>query len=155
MPSTFTVNKSLERPAAGDYNNTWATPVNADWTIIDTALGGVTTISVTGVVAGTYALTLAQYQPPNIIFTGTLGANLVYALPTGVGGVWSVFNNTSGAFTLTFSSSGGGTSIVLTQGQRTLLICEGTNVQLAATALSLVSGNPSAIVGLTAINGSS
>jgi hypothetical protein len=151
VPSTFTPNKSLERPATGDYNNVWAPVVNLDWTAIDTALGGNTAISVTGVVAGVYVLSLAQYQPPNIIFTGVLGANLTYAVPTGVGGVWSVFNNTSGAFVLNFASSGGG-FVALAQGQRSLVVCEGTTMQFASTPLS--SANPSAVIGLAAINGS-
>ena len=35
MPSTFTTNKSIEKPSAGSYNNTWSVPVNADWDDID------------------------------------------------------------------------------------------------------------------------
>jgi len=131
--SSFTQNKSIEQPASGSYANAWAAPVNADWEIIDTAFGGTTTISVTGVAAGTYALSLSQYQPPNIIFSGTLGANLVYALPSGVGGEWTVYNNTSGAFTLTFAVTGGG-SIALLQGQRSFVVSDGTNMQYADTA---------------------
>ena len=150
MPSTFTTNKSIEKPSAGSYNNTWAVPVNADWDDIDNALGGNTQINVTGVLAGTYAFTLPQYQPNNIIFTGTLSANLVYALPSGVGGTWSVFNNTSGAFTMTFASGGGG-SLILPQGKRTLIVCDGVNVQGAQSAVS--SANPTAKVGLTAVDG--
>jgi hypothetical protein len=150
MPSTFTINKSIEKPSAGSYNNTWATPVNADWDDIDNALGGNTAINVTGVAAGTYAFTLPQYQPPNIVFTGTLGANLVYAIPSGVGGIWSVFNSTSGAFTLTFGSGGGG-SLALPQGTRTLVVCDGVNVQTAQSALAFA--NPTAKVGLTPVNG--
>jgi len=150
MPSTFTINKSIEKPSAGSYNNTWATPVNADWDDIDNALGGNTAINVTGVASGTYAFTLPQYQPPNIVFTGTLGADLVYAVPAGVGGIWSVFNNTSGAFTLTFGSGGGG-SLVLPQGTRTLVVCDGVNVQTAQSALAFA--NPTAKVGLTPVNG--
>ena len=29
MASTFTPNKDLEMPASGDYENAWATPLNA------------------------------------------------------------------------------------------------------------------------------
>jgi hypothetical protein len=130
MPSTFTVNKGIEQPASGSYNNAWAAPVNADWEDLDNALGGNSSISVTSVVAGTYPLSLAQYQPPNIAFTGVLTANLIYALPAGVGGLWSVFNNTTGAFSITFAVSGGG-SFVLPQGQRSYIVCDGTNIASA------------------------
>jgi len=143
MASTFTTNKHIEKPASGDYNNAWAAPVNADWDDIDNALGGSSSISVTGVGAGTYALTLPQYQPPNIKFTGTLTANLNYQLPAGVGGIWTISNGTTGAFTLTFSVNGGG-SFVLPQGQRSQVVCDAATIALtqappaATPATSLV-----------------
>ena len=135
MASTFTTNKHIEKPASGDYNNAWAAPVNADWDDIDNALGGHSSIVVTGVGAGTYALTLPQYQPPNIEFSGVLTANLVYAVPAGVGGIWSISNGTTGSFSLTFSVTGGG-MFMLPQGQRSLVISDGTNVVLAQTAIT-------------------
>jgi len=131
MASTFTPNKSIERPAAGDYNSTWATPVNNDWTIIDTALGGTTGINVTGVAAGTYALTLAQYQPPNIEFTGTLSGNLTYTIPSGVGGFWTLSNAATGAFTINFALASG-SSIGLLSG-RSFVVSDGTTVAYADT----------------------
>src|SRR5271170_7908094 len=94
--SVFTPNKSIEQPASGSYDNAWATPVNADWGIIDTAFGGLTTINVTGI-SGNVVLTTTQYQPPNIVFTGPLTANIFYFLPAGVGGVWTLWNDTSGS----------------------------------------------------------
>jgi len=62
-------------------------------------------------------LTAAQYTPPNIEITGTLGGNIQYTVPSGVGGFWSVFNNTVGAFNLTFANAAGGFQII-PQGQR-------------------------------------
>ncbi len=59
-------------------------------------------------------LTLTQYQKLIIKFTGTLTANVTYQLPAGVGGKWVLRNSTTGAFTITFASLGGGTSFVAT-----------------------------------------
>jgi hypothetical protein len=132
MASTFTTNKSIEKPASGDYNNAWAAPVNADWDDIDVSFGGNTAINVTGV-GGATALTITQYRPPNIVFTGTLSTNLVYVIPAGVGGVWSVYNNTTGAFTLSLAVAGGG-GIGLSQGQRTTVVSDGSNFSPADTA---------------------
>lgn len=129
MTSSFSTNKGLEEPASGDYVNAWASPVNANWTAIDAALGGTTTISVTGVSTPTTTLTLTQYRPPNIKFTGTLGANLTYQIPTGVGGMWSISNSTSGAFALSFAIAAGN-SLTLGAG-RTLIISDGATVALA------------------------
>lgn len=132
MPAN-TTNKNLQEPANGSFNNDWDVPVNSNWSIIDSALGGTTSIVVTGVAAGTYAFTSGQYTPPNIEFTGTIGGNLVYVLPSGVGGIWTVLNNTSGAFTISIGVSGG-SSIVVIQALRSLIVSDGSAIALADTS---------------------
>jgi hypothetical protein len=134
MPSTFTTNKSIEKPASGSFNNAWAAPVNADWDDIDNAFGGSAGIVVTGVATGTYALTLAQYQPVNIEFGGTLSGNLLYVLPSGVGGMWTVSNNATGVFTISLGVAGGGSAALL-PGFRTLLVSDGINIAFADNSL--------------------
>lgn len=129
MTSSFSINKGLEEPASGDYVNAWASPVNANWTAIDAALGGNTSIPVGGISAPLITLTLSQYRPPNIEFTGTLAANLNYQIPTGIGGMWSISNATTGAFSLSFSIAAGN-SLTLAPG-RTLIISDGATVALA------------------------
>jgi hypothetical protein len=151
MPSAFTNNKSIEQPVAGSDNSTWATPVNNDWGIIDQAFGGTISLSVTGLAAGSYVLTATQYTPPNIEVSGTLGGNIQYTVPGGVGGFWSVFNNTTGAFNLVFASAAGGFQII-PQGQRAFLISDGANMSYAQTG-GAKSANPTAQVALSAING--
>jgi hypothetical protein len=130
---SFTPNKNLQMPATGSFNNAWGPPINLNFAEIDTSFGGITTINVTGVTPGTIALTLAQYTPPNIVFTGTLAGNLIYQLPTGVGGLWSVLNNTTGSFSITINSAGGGDSVSLAPALRAFILCDGTNVDLADT----------------------
>lgn len=131
MSSTFTPNKGIEQPASGDYVNAWATPVNQDWAIIDKALGGTTTISVTGVSAGTYALALSDYQPFDLQFSGVQSANLTYQIPAGVGGFWSISNFTTGTGALSFGIASGN-SISIGQG-RTFVVSNGANVGLGDT----------------------
>lgn len=146
MTSSFTSNKYLEVPASGDYVDLWAGPVNADWIAIDNAFGGFVVINPTGVPASTITLSVAQYQPPNIIFgisqtsAATLSANLNYQLPSGVGGQWTIYNNTTGAYSITISSAGGGASIQIAQGVRTLVVSDGTNVSFASTSSTLGAG---------------
>lgn len=123
-----TTNKNLNTPANGADVDDWDVPVNANWNAIDSAFGGVTFLNVTSVTSTPVVLTLTQYTPPIVEIAGTLTANVTYQLPSGVGGFWSIFNNSTGAFTITFASLGGGTSLVLTQGYTTATICDGTNV---------------------------
>lgn len=132
MPSTFSTNKTFEMPANGSYVDDWNIPLNAVIDEIDTCFGGSAPISVTGLGAGSEEFTLAQYQPPNIEFTGVLSGNLVYFLPTGIGGVWTVSNATTGAYTLGFGILGGNT-FTLPQGQRSQLVSDGASVALTQT----------------------
>ena len=142
MASTYTTNKSIEKPANGDYVNTWNVPVNGDFDIIDASLGGTTTLNATGA-SGTVTLSSTQYRPPTIIVTGVLTASVTYRVPSGVGGQWIVFNNTSGAFNVTFDSGGAGTSVIVPQGQKVLIYCDGTNVALGVTVTNATAGGSS------------
>lgn len=133
----MTTNKALTTPANGSNVGTWDVPVNANFTAIDTAFGGKATISTTG---GTTVLTSAQYQPLFLVITGVLTSNAIIQFPSGVGGQWVVLNSTTGSFTVTFSSAGGGASYALAQNIRTVLVCDGgtfgvtLSSNLAATA---------------------
>jgi hypothetical protein len=130
MTSTFTPNKNLEQPSLGSYNDAWATPVNADWAAIDNAFGGTVTVALTG---GTVVLTINQYQPPNIILTGTLTSNAVVLFPL-VGGIWSVWNNTTGPFTVVLENDViGSRGVFIPQGLRALVVADGGNVDFATT----------------------
>ena len=133
MVDAVTPNKSIDLPTTGEYVNAWGPVVNANFSVIDEALGGVTTIPLTGVTAGNYPLTLSQYQPLNIEFNGLLNANVGYSIPAGVGGIWSVWNNTTpgvGDFLVFEITAGNG--IVLPAG-RSLIVSDGANVYLAQT----------------------
>lgn len=156
MVSTFTPNKSLELPAYNDYVDSWNTPVNADFTAIDAALGGVTNLNATAS-SGDITLTSTQYRPLQIIVGGTLTANVRYLIPANVGGQWTVTNNTSGAFTLRIASAAGGSDIILLSGTTTVS-CDGTatgmrksvsymTVDTGGTGLSATPTNGQLLVG--------
>lgn len=149
-----TTNKGLEQPAASSTN--WDVPLNSNFGYIDSALGGTTSKSVTGVSATPVVLTAAEYRSLILNFTGTLTANVTYQIPSGVGGEWIVSNNTTGAFTLTIDNVAVGASAVIPQGSRRLVYSDGTNVYAvegttAGTVTSVdVSGGTT---GLTATGG--
>jgi hypothetical protein len=124
MTSTFTPNKNLELPGYNDYVDSWNTPVNADFTAVDTALGGVTNLNATAV-SGDVTLTSTQYRPLQIVISGTLTANVRYLIPASVGGQWTITNSTTGAFTISVASAAGGSNITLPSGTA-IVSCDGT-----------------------------
>lgn len=103
---------------------------------------------VKNVTGGTVTLTSAEAS--NVIqeYQGTLTSNCIVVLPSTVQ-FYSFQNKTTGSFSLTFkTSSVGGTTVVLPQGQTIIAICDGTNVYNAQTSTS------STINALTLGNGS-
>lgn len=136
-----TTNKSLDQPASGSTN--WDVPLNANFGYIDSALGGTTTKSVTGIGTTPVVLTAAEYRSLILNFTGTLTANVTYQVPSGVGGEWIVSNNTTGAYTLTIDNVASGASVVIPTGGRQLVYSDGTNVYAVQSSVAAVgaSGN--------------
>jgi hypothetical protein len=114
------------------------------------------TKSVTG---GT--VTLTSNEAASIIqeYIGTLTSNCTIILPPTVQ-LYSFQNNTTGAFSLTFSTgAGGATTVTLPQNQTILAICDGTNVYNAQTSTSsfinaLTLGNGSAAAPSLSFTGS-
>lgn len=146
MASTYTTNKNIEKPGYNDYSTNptgWSGPINSDWDVIDRSFGGVQVKNPTGV-SGTVVLTISEYQAPILVVgtsisgTATLTANVNYQIPSGVGGVWTVYNNTTGSFTVTISSGGGGTTVDITQGLHTLVYSDGTNVFRAENSVPTI-----------------
>lgn len=107
-------------------------------------------------------VTLSSAEASNIIqeYTGTLTSNCTVIVPPTVQ-LYSFRNNTSGSYTLTFSTGAGGgaLTLVLPQGQTILAICDGTNIYNAQTATTsfinaLTLGNGSAAAPSLSFSGS-
>jgi len=90
-----------------------------------------TVISVAG--SGTYTLTGSELNRIAYRFTGVLTGNRIVVVPATIQQYW-VDNQTTGAFTLTIAPSGGGASVNIAQGSRSILYCDGTDVLEADTA---------------------
>jgi len=99
------------------------------------------TTLVKAVTGGTVTLTSAEGA--NVIqeYTGVLTSNCTVIVPSTVQ-LYSLQNNTTGAFTLTFkTTSVGADTVVLPQTQTIIAICDGTNVYNAQTATSSTLGS--------------
>lgn len=129
---TTTTNKGIEQPAYNDYaaNPTgWSGPINDNWLIIDNALGSTSNISA----PTSGELTSSQYRCLILNITGTLASNVTLTIPSGKGGQWLVYNNTTAnAYTLTFGVTGlPGSTVTVERGVTSSIYSDGTNVRLA------------------------
>jgi hypothetical protein len=89
-----------------------------------TAVAGRSTKSV----AGSSDITLTTAEALNMIqeYTGVLTGNINVIVPA-YSKLYAVYNNTTGAFTLTVKTASG-SGVAVTQTKKTILVCDGTNV---------------------------
>lgn len=120
-----TPNKGYTLPTVGGDNNVWGTELNADFTLIDKNLGGVTSVNCAGSADITVSASAAQNMM--LMLTGVLTGNIALLLPA-VGSFYVIQNNTTGSFTVTVKTvSVSSTGDVLTQGATGLIETDGTN----------------------------
>lgn len=166
----YTPNYGLPNPVPGDPTQTdaWGTTENTGRSLVDTALGGSFALSVAG--TGITALTSTPGVPDqsryaHYVLSGILTGNRTILWPNGSGRMFSVKNNTTGAFSLSAGADNGagglaGTAVAIPQGSTYMLASDGTNVSirqsgplgtlLAANNLSDVANAASSRANLTA-----
>ena len=137
---TVTANKGYPQPVIAGNPNTWGVLLNQALGIVDTNMGGQTTINC----AGNSNITVTSTQAANLtlILSGALTGNIYVYMPA-VGGFNFIENNTTGNFTVTLQSAGGGTATGLTQTSTVFTFNDGTNQNVVVTssgAFSLLTG---------------
>jgi hypothetical protein len=155
----YTPNMLISVPAPGDpaQRNQWGSTLDTNFQLIDSALGGIFPLSVAG--SSNVVLTSAPGAPDQSRYahyelTGALTGDISVLWPQNVGRTFSVFNNTTGAFSLACgatngSGAPGGSTITIKQGATALLFSDGVNVgyrvgytNLPATSISISNTNP-------------
>lgn len=141
---TYTPNKNFILPNTGGYVDTWGTALNTyDFTAIDTAFSGITTINwVNSGTTPSPAKELTQTEAVSAFLyipaTNSLLNNTVINLPSGVQGQWTVLNLATGIYTVTFqvpiapgSTTAAGTTVVCNTTVSSIIFSDGTNVRLS------------------------
>lgn len=98
--------------------------------------------------SGTIVMSSTEVASQVINFTGALTGARIVEFGTGPG-YWFVFNNTSGAFTLTARVNNTDPGVALTQGNYSIIRSDGTNMAVAFTATSGTVTNVATGTGLT------
>lgn len=124
----------LVKQEVGFNDNTWGTILNATIQLIEDAVAGKTALSTTG---GSTTLTDTQARSAIIVITGILTSNAVITVPTR-SKQWKVFNNTTGAFTVTFKTAAGTAVAVDRNSTFVDVTCDGTNCYVTYVPASAV-----------------
>ena len=137
MPSSYTSRLKLERQVSGENSGTWGNLVNYVFNRLDASVKGYQAVAVGGNANVTLTsnnstsntdddVTDDQVHNAVLEFTGTLTAN-IHVFTDAVETKYTVFNNTSGDFTLDFAPTGG-TGVEIKQGTRTLVYTDGSTM---------------------------
>lgn len=133
----------LELQTDGENTHTWGIVANRNFETLEHAIAGYSSVAIAGTTTTltATAFTIGTWHDLNLRFTGTLTANSTVIVPTRKK-FYIAENATTGAFSLTVKPSAG-TGIVIPQGYRAILICDGTNV--TGTVLLPYSANLAAL----------
>jgi hypothetical protein len=110
MADPTTQNTSMSVPIRGSDVGTWDVPVNGNFNILDSMLGGVTTFTPTN---APITMTSAQAQAAIIRLSGTLTGNVAITMAS-INKFWTIDNqltNAPSSFVVTFVSTGGASVI--------------------------------------------
>jgi len=113
MPSSYTSNLGLEKPADGEQDGIWGGTVNDNMNIIDRGVNGVLSLALTGTASNltTTDGVLSDGQFKLLVLTGTLAAtHTITIVPNTADKIYYVRNTTTQSVVFT-QGSGGNTTI--------------------------------------------
>jgi hypothetical protein len=159
--SAYTTRLKLEKQVSGENSGNWGNLVNYVLNRIDSTVRGYVALSV----AGTANVTLVsntsttntsesaddQVHNKVIELTGALGA-AIHVFTDAVEGEYIIYNNTSGAYSLTFGNTGhAANGVAISQGSRAIVYSDGSTIYDALTSVALTT--PKVITGINDVNG--
>jgi len=125
MPSSYTTNSGVEKPATGELSGTWGTTANTNYDILDRAASGVGTIALSGT---THTLTtsdgtLSDGQYRVLVLGGApSGTNTITIAPNDAQKLYFVVNNSGQSVVFTQGSGG---DVTIADGKTAIIYCNG------------------------------
>jgi len=142
MASTFTLNNGIEKPATGEQAGTWGTTTNRNFDIIDRAINGVKTVTLSSTTFNLITSqngTLSDGQFKVLVLSGSPGGASTITITPNTSDKLYFVQNSSG-HTATFTQ-GSGNSVAVENGATKILYADGAGETAAVTdftnALSL------------------
>lgn len=136
MPSTYSTSLKLEIIPNGDQSGTWGTTTNTNLNLIEQAVAGVQTITMTNANYTLTNLNATSDEARNmvIVVSGSISSTYQVIAPL-VAKTYIVTNSTVGGYNITFGGSGG-TLVTIPNGYSTLVYCDGSNFYAGLTSSS-------------------
>ena len=162
MPSTYTTRNGIELIATGEQSGTWGDTTNVNLQIIDRALSGVGSISLSGT---THTLTttdgtLTEGQHKLLVLGGSpSGTNTITISPNDAQKVYMVYNGSGEDAVFTQGSGGdvtvanGDSKIIYADGGGALAVVSDLTANFAMSSVSISGGDITGITDLAVADG--
>ena len=130
MPSSYSTDLKLELMVTGEASNTWGDKTNSNWNLIQQAVAGYQSLSLTSTTTTLVMSNASISNARNMVLelTGTLSGNSTVNLPDGIEKFYVVKDSvTHSGYTLTFKTTSG-SGFTTENGKAYLAYSDGTNM---------------------------
>ena len=155
MASTYTTSLKIQQIGNGEQSGVWGSTTNTNWTLMEQAVAGVRTITMSN---ANYTLTdlngvLDEARNAVLVVNGT-NSGVYQVIDPLVTKTYIVSNQTTGGYSITIGGASGSVITIL-NGLTTLVYCDGTNFYSSITGLTgnqTINGNLS-VTGTSSFTG--
>ena len=155
--SAYTTRLKLEKQVSGENSGNWGNLVNYVFNRIDSTVRGYVAVSVAGsanvtLVSNTSTTNTSegaddQVHNKVIEFTGAL-TGAIHVFTDAVEGDYTLFNNTTGSYTLTFANTGhAANGVAITQGTKSIVYTDGSTIYDVGADLGAVGSSSLTVAG--------
>ena len=127
MSSTYSTSLQIQLIADGEQSGIWGATTNTNWNLIEQAVAGVASITMTN---ANYTLTvlngISDEARNMVLVVGGTNSAIRQIIAPLVNKMYVVFNNTSGGYAITVGGATG-TTVSVPNGVATIVYCDGTN----------------------------
>ena len=127
MASTYTGNTGIEKIGSGEQAGTWGTTTNTNFDIIDRALNGVVTLTISGnttLTTSDGSLSNGHYKV--LILSGSPGSGFNLTFDPNDQQKWFFVKNSTGQTATIKQGGGSGSTVTVPNGTSTIVFADGT-----------------------------
>ena len=137
MASTYTSNTGIEKIGSGEQAGTWGNTTNNNLDIIDRALNGAVTLTITGnTTLTTSDGTLSNGQFKIIILAGSPSGAFNLTIDPNDQQKWYFIQNSSGQTATVKQGGGSGSTVAVATGLTAILFADGTGANANVTSIA-------------------
>jgi hypothetical protein len=158
MASTYTANTGIEKIGSGEQAGTWGTTTNTNFDIIDDALNGVITLTISGNTTLTSSDgTLSNGHHKVLLLSGTPSGAFNLTIDPNDQQKWYFINNATGQVATVKQGGGSGTTVTIANGTSAIVYADGSgsNANVGTISTDVIGDTSPQLGGALDVNGHS